>query len=137
MAKPKKKSLNFCIALVFGKTDEPERSGEVDFKRLPMGEISDADNIVARVARLAPSAMNSQPWKLHFEDGKVIVRYFGRGLTKRMLRKTNKIDVGIVSRNIRVALEHEGETVDSITVKSDGKNFEIELHYSIRNRITE
>jgi hypothetical protein len=129
MAKPKAKLDGFCIALAFGNTDAPERSGEADFKRLPLEEISDADNTVAQAARLAPSAINSQPWKLHFEEGKVVVRYFGRGLTKRMLKKTNKIDVGIIARQIQVALEHEGKTVSSITAHSDGKNFEIGLSY--------
>jgi hypothetical protein len=129
MAQPKEKLQDFCIALVFGKANQPERAGAADFKRLPIAKISNADNAIAQAARLAPSAINSQPWQLHFEEGKVTVSYLGRGLTKRMLKKTNKIDVGIIARHIEVALAHEGTPISSIAPKSEGDTLKIELSY--------
>lgn len=60
---PKEKSENHCITLAFGNTDIPMRNGADEFKRLSIDIISPIDNAVARAVRLAPSAMNSQPWK--------------------------------------------------------------------------
>ncbi|MHB9295727.1 hypothetical protein PilKf_01475 [Pillotina sp. SPG140] len=130
MAKPNEPERDYCILLAFGKTDVPIRKAEEEFKRLPMSEISDQDNSVAKAVQLAPSAVNSQPWKLHFESGKVVIRYFGRGLMKLMLRKKlNKIDLGISARHVETALLHEGKTILSITPKTSGKTFEIEIAY--------
>jgi nitroreductase len=130
MQKPKNKKKNFCILLGFGKTNIGQRKGEQDFDRLPVNEISDADNAIAKAARLAPSAVNSQPWKLHFENGKVIIKYFGRGPLKIFLKKLNKIDLGIVTRHVEVALLNEGREIKSITPKGAGKEFEIEIIYT-------
>lgn len=130
MAKPNDKDGDFCIMLAFGKTDVPTRKSAEDFKRLLIGEVSDADNAIAQAARLAPSAMNSQPWKLGFADGKITVRYHGRGVSQLMLRKKlSKIDLGIVTRHIEVALTDEGKTVTTVKPVTDGKNFKIEIAY--------
>jgi hypothetical protein len=131
MAKPNEAERDYCILLAFGKTDVPMRKAEGEFERLLLSEISDQDNPAARAARLAPSAMNSQPWKLHFESGKVVIRYFGRGLMKLILgKKLSKIDLGIVTRHVETALRHEGKTNLSITPKTSGKTFEIEIAYT-------
>jgi hypothetical protein len=131
MAKPNEPEQGYCILLAFGRTGIPLRSGADEFKRLPMSYISDSNNAVAEAARLAPSAMNSQPWKLRFEEGRVVIQYFGRGPMKLMLRKKlNKIDLGIVIRHVEVALLHEGKTIHAITPKSTGKFFGIEVEYA-------
>jgi hypothetical protein len=130
MAKPKANNEKFCILLAFGKTNVPVRKGAEEFKRLPVSEISDADNEIAQAARLAPSAMNSQPWKLHFEDNKIIIRYFGRGMMKAMLKKKmSKIDAGIVTRYTAIALEKAGKQIQSITPHTSGNDFDIEILY--------
>jgi nitroreductase len=129
MQKPKEKSDGFCVLLGFGKTDVEPRKGEQDFNRFPVNEISDADNTIAKAARLAPSAANSQPWKLHFENGKVIIKYVGRGMMRIFLKKMNKIDVGIVTRHVETALLHEGKKILSITPKEAEKDLEIEITY--------
>ncbi|MDR0877210.1 MAG: hypothetical protein LBN21_04095 [Treponema sp.] len=130
MPKPKEKKQNFCIMLGFGKTAVPQRKGEQDFNRLPINEITDVDNQIAKAVRLAPSAVNSQPWKLHFENGKVIINYFGRGIMKTLLKKLNKLDVGIATRHIEVALLNEGKEIKSITPMGKGNDFKIEIVYS-------
>lgn len=126
---PKDKSEKHCITLAFGNTDIPMRNGADDFKRLPVDKISAIDNEVARAVRLAPSAMNSQPCKLEFMDGKVIIKDAGRGIMRAILRKLNKIDVGIATRYAVVALEQEGKKVTGIIPKSNGKLFEVEISY--------
>jgi hypothetical protein len=74
--------------------------------------------------------MNSQPWKLEFEDGKVVIKDFGRGLLRVMLRnKLNKIDIGIAARHAVIALEHEGKKITSILPKVTEKEFEVEISY--------
>lgn len=129
-AKPNEQSGDFCIMLAFGKTDVPPRKDAGDFKRLPIGEISDSDNAVTQAARLAPSAMNSQPWKLDFSDGKIIVRYQGRGVMQLILKKKlSKIDLGIVTRHVEIALTGEGKTIQTITPITDGKDFTVEVTY--------
>lgn len=130
MAKPSESDRAYCIMLAFGKTNVPARRNVEEFKRLPMGEISNADNAIAQAARLAPSAVNSQPWKLDFSDGKVTIRYFGRGVTQLMLKKKlNKIDLGIITRHVKVALENEGRTIQSVAPLVGGKDFAIEVIY--------
>ena len=129
--KPKSDSENFCIAFAFGGTDVPVRKGPEEFKRLPMGEISRSDNSVVMAVRLAPSALNSQPWYLTFEEGKVVIKYLGRGLMRMMLRnKLNKIDLGIAARHAVLALEQEGKKVTGIMPRETGKEFAIEICYS-------
>jgi len=129
MAKLVQKRADYCITLAFGKSAAPFRKTEQDFNRLPLAEISDADNAITRAARLAPSAMNSQPWKIEFGGNLVKVNYFGRGLTKLMLKSMNKVDVGIISRHIAVALQNDGKTVSSVVPKADGKGFRVEISY--------
>ncbi|MDR2854891.1 MAG: hypothetical protein LBV40_01880 [Methanomicrobiales archaeon] len=130
-AKPKVHSENHCIALAFGRTDTPTRKDPAEFKRLPIEKISPIDNMVAKAVRLAPSAMNSQPWRLEFEDGKVMVKDIGRGLMRVVLRnKLNKIDIGIAARHAVIALEEEGKEITSIIPKITGKTFEVEISYT-------
>ena len=130
MAKPSEPDDDFCIMLAFGKTNVPPRREVSEFKRLPIGEISNTDNDLAQAARLAPSAMNSQPWKLDFAEGKVTIRYFGRGITQLVLKnKLSKIDLGIVTWHIVVALLSEGKTIHTITPLTGKKGLAIEVIY--------
>lgn len=128
--KPINNSEDFCIALAFGNTDIPMRKDQNEFKRLTFEKISDVDNNVARAVWLAPSAMNSQPWKLEFEDGKVIVKDYGRGVMRMVLRnKLNKIDIGIATRHAVLALEQEGKKVTDVVPSTKGKEFVVEIIY--------
>jgi hypothetical protein len=120
----------FAIAYAFGGTAVPARSGERDFKRLDITAIGDADNAVARAVRVAPSAMNSQPWRLRFTEGGVQIHYEGRGILKAILkRKMSKIDLGIATAHAELALEHAGTPPTSVTASSDGQTFSAALAY--------
>jgi hypothetical protein len=130
MAKPDGKAeQNGCaILLAFGNTAVPLRSGENEYKRLDIHEISDTDTAVARAVRVAPSAMNSQPWMLNCKADSVVINYKGRGLMKGILKKKmSKIDVGIAAAHAELALIQGGGTVTSIVVKDSGKTFLVEI----------
>lgn len=128
--KPKKDSARFCIALAIGKTDTPARISETEFKRKSLNHTSTEDNAVSRAVRLAPSSLNSQPWKLNFEPGKVILTDAGTGISRLILKnKLNKIDIGIAARHAVLALSHDGKKIISAVPKSDSNKFRIEITY--------
>lgn len=131
MSSPKEKTDKdtYCIMLAFGKTDVPERTSEKDFNRLALFEISNNTSMIAEAARLAPSAVNQQPWQLILHDGGVTMQYKGRGLLKDILREKAKIDLGIAARHIVVAAEHGGKKIKTVTAKEDGKDFSVEIAF--------
>jgi nitroreductase len=129
MAKPRNASPDYRILLGFGKTDFPLRGGENDFKRKKTTDISNEDNAVARAARLAPSAVNFQPWKLTFAAGKVTVRSDVRGIGRMIPGKLHMFDLGIVLKHVELALEHEGKPVASLETVCDGKEFSVECRF--------
>lgn len=129
-AKPNNSRGDFCIALLFGGTNVPFRNGAGEFKRKPISEISTKNNNVAEAVRLAPSSMNSQPWRLSFSDGKVVVEDAGRGITRMILKnKLNKIDVGIAARHAVTSLENDGKTITRVEPVQTEKRFSIEISY--------
>ena len=128
--KPKNELKRFCIALAIGKADTPARTNESEFKRKPLNRISKEDTAVSRAVRLAPSSLNSQPWELKFEPGKIIVEDAGTGISRLILKnKLNEIDIGIAARHAVLALEHNGNAIISAVPKSDGSKFRIEITY--------
>ncbi|MBR0509859.1 MAG: hypothetical protein IJK40_09475 [Clostridia bacterium] len=130
MKLPKVSEADDCIVMAFGFTEVPQRTEESSFKRLPLEKISDTDNAVARAVRLAPSAVNSQPWTLKFEENSLTLTLTGRGLLRLKLeKKLNKIDLGIALRFAVTALEHEGKRIAEIRPNTDGKAFSITVKY--------
>lgn len=129
MPSPKEKTAkeNFCIMLGFGRTDEKERTSEAEFRRLPLSQISNEKNSIAAAARLAPSAINMQPWYLNFSESGLTVESHGRGLLKNLIRNMNKIDLGIVCRHIVLAAENEGRKIKSVIPTDDGKKFFVQI----------
>ncbi|MDR0820901.1 MAG: hypothetical protein LBN40_00340 [Oscillospiraceae bacterium] len=130
MAKPTEPAADYRILLAFGNTSVPIRNGEADFKRRGVSDISNEDNAVAHAARLAPSAVNFQPWKLEFSPGKVTVKYTPKSIGKLLAGKTQKFDIGIITKYVELALEHEGKTVTAVTPVGTGKNFRLEVVYT-------
>jgi hypothetical protein len=129
MPKPETKSSDYQILLAFGKTDVPMRSGVADFSRREVTEIANEKNAVAEAARLAPSAVNFQPWKLEFSQGKVTVKYTPKGILKAFIAKMQKIDLGICLKHTVLALEQEGKTITSIQPTGKGKSFAVVVEY--------
>jgi nitroreductase len=129
MMKPVNPEPDYVILLAFGKTTAPARNGESDFTRRSVSEISDEDNAIARAARLAPSAVNFQPWKLEFTPGKVTLKRTPKGMLKMFVARLQKIDLGIYLKHTVLALEHEGKTVKAVTPSGSGKSFTVAVEY--------
>lgn len=100
----KSKDQKFVILLTVGYPDEDFRSDISQFKRKSLAEISDAPDEKLEPARLAPSAVNSQPWYF-VHDGNVFHLYRTKpGLIKgRSLNDFNRVDVGIVLAHMYAA----------------------------------
>ena len=130
MAKPLNPTPDYRILLGFGKTDVPPRKSESEFKRKPIADVANADNAISRAARIAPSAVNFQPWKLTFADGKVTLAANVRGIGKLLPGKLYMFDLGIVLKHVEVAIEHEGKSVTAFDFSSKGKNFVVEVRYA-------
>jgi nitroreductase len=124
MPKPTKEILNrsrleFVILLAFGKAKERlHRKSVSEFKRKPLGEITDvkgADELL-EPARLAPSAMNRQPWFFKGSASTIHVhRVKSSFLTALILDKTDKISIGIAICQMWIAAKHFGKEVEFIS----------------------
>jgi nitroreductase len=64
-----KSTLPFVIAMSFGTPAEPLHRSLSEFKRKPLSAISEGEDSRLEVARLAPSAMNSQNWFFIADNG--------------------------------------------------------------------
>lgn len=91
----KKKNPEFVILMAFGKSDKMTRN-LVDFKRKGLEKISDSMDERLTPARLAPSAVNSQPWYFkHAGDGFDVYQVNQNIIKRQFFKKWNPIDVGI------------------------------------------
>ena len=103
MASPKIKNDDFVIVISFGKSDKMTRDKD-SFKRKPLCEISDSNDKRLIPARLAPSAINSQPWYFKHSGKDFDVYQVKQNILKRqILKKWNPIDVGIALAHMYVA----------------------------------
>jgi hypothetical protein len=109
MASPKVKSDNFIITISFGRSDDITRDLS-RFKRKSLMKISDMEDERLIPARLAPSAINSQPWYFKHVDGGFDVYQKKQNILKRqVLKNWNPIDVGIALAHMYVANENTFE----------------------------
>lgn len=114
---PKKEGLSYGIMLSFGKSNEEDFRKSTDgLNRKEVDEIwYSADGIandnLAEIVRLAPSAVNSQPWDVE-QDGNTLKVYRVKGktpvLSGVLFKHWNKVDIGIFLCFLDVALESEG-----------------------------
>lgn len=121
-------TLEFVIFMAFGKPKDPEllHRGDVsEFKRKPLSEITDIKgaNELLEVARIAPSATNSQPW--FFTGNEDIIHAYSvkPGFLKRfMVKKYVPIDVGIAMCHLQIAAEHFGKKTEVLFDKTAEAN---------------
>ncbi len=103
--------LEFIIALAFGRPAEGhQRSDMSEFKREPITKITSmqGSDPYLEAARLAPSAMNNQPWYFSRNNG-TIDAFSARSI---MLNKMNHISLGIALCHIWLAAMHDGKDVE-------------------------
>jgi nitroreductase len=129
MATPLEKNPDYRILLGFGQTNMPFRNGENGFKRKKVTDISNEDNRIARAARLAPSAVNLQPWLLTFSDRQVEAKVNVRGIGKVLPGRLWLFDIGIVLKHIELAFIYEGKIVKEIVINGSGKNLSVLASY--------
>ena len=97
--------MKFVILLAFGyPQDTSFRLSAKDFKRKSLTEISDISDYSLEPARLAPSAVNSQPWYF-VTDGDYIHTYQNKRslVAPKMLKNMNRIDMGIALSHMYVS----------------------------------
>ncbi len=108
--------LEFVTMIAIAKTEGPDafRKDISEFKRLPIENIWKGDTLgLAEVARLAPSACNSQPWFVENQDGLLMV-YRHKNMNSFFKMSTllafrfNRIDVGIFLCFLELALQEKG-----------------------------
>lgn len=105
--------LEFVIVLAFGKPIEQlHRENVSEFKRKPLSEICNGTdyNELMKVARLAPSAINSQPWYFNVSDNVIHAYCLKSNMIRAMIyEKVNKIDMGIAICHLWVAAKQCGK----------------------------
>lgn len=97
---PKVKGMQFVIMLAFGyPKGEQVRSDGKGFHRKPLEKIADREDPRLEPARLAPSAVNRQPWYFTHEGDVIHAYCVKNGLGSAM----NPLDVGIALAHLYVA----------------------------------
>jgi nitroreductase len=107
--------LDFVIMLGFGEAAEPLYREEVSqFKRKPLSQISSvlgAEELLEPV-RLAPSAVNRQPWYFYGTPQKLYVaREKLNPVTYPIYNRLNQIDTGIGLCHLVLSAEHLGKSL--------------------------
>ncbi len=109
--------LDYVIMIAFAKVEDPEkfRTDMFKAKRKPVSEIWQGQPIdgVTDIARFAPSACNSQPWRVEREGNVLkVFRYLKPGkiglMTPKIARYMNRIDMGIYLCILELCLRHQG-----------------------------
>ena len=99
----KEKNPEFVILIAFGKSNDLTR--EISkFKRKSLSDISDLPDEKLEPARLAPSAINTQPWYFkHTDEGYDVFKVKHNFVKRKILGKWNDIDVGIALAHMYVS----------------------------------
>ena len=142
--------LKYAIMLAFGKCDEADfRKDLSEFKRKSIDDIWGIDENrsvdslkdglsggkLAEIARLAPSAVNSQPWRVQ-PEGNTLKVYREKGktpvLSNVLFKHWNKVDIGIFLAFLEIALEAEGYTYErTLHPDTDGKKSVLTATYTV------
>lgn len=84
------------IVLAFGHATEPVHRSVQEFKRKPIDTVTNApDDMCIQAVHLAPSGMNTQPWYLEKQTGKILVYKKKLKPPISLLYKHSDIDMGI------------------------------------------
>ena len=107
--------LDFVIMIAIAKVDSPDkfRKNMYKSKRKELSEIWVGDSFldIANIVRFAPSACNTQPWKVDSSEKEIkVYRYRKEGkrgiMPKDMVLYYNQIDIGIFLCFVELCLEH-------------------------------
>lgn len=138
--KPDKKEYNglsFVIMILIKKVDSTEKFRKDMFKskRKSTDEIWQGNQIsgVSDIARFAPSACNSQPWRIKHEGNELeIFRYRRPGrvgiMPGNMVSTLNRIDMGIYICFLELCLKHENYEFSKTLFVDKGSDNEMTLN---------
>jgi hypothetical protein len=121
-ATKKSSKFEFVIALALGNAAEPlHRTDVSEFKRKSILQISNiiGNDQLLEPVRLAPSAINSQPW--FFTGGNEVINSYcvKPNIIKAIVyEKMNKIDMGIALCHITVTAKHLDKQIEFIYDKT-------------------
>jgi nitroreductase len=106
------KKLTPIVVIAFGKPlNNDFRNSVNEFKRkslqdIVIGEIPEQFIPIMDLVRIAPSAVNFQPWRFVFENDSIhVYRVKQHFLMKKLVGDMNKIDVGIALSHLEIALK--------------------------------
>lgn len=96
-------------------------------------EIKTEIKIVSDIARFAPSACNSQPWRIKHEGNELeIFRYRRPGrvgiMPDNMVSTLNRIDMGIYICFLELCLKHENDEFSKTLFVDKGSDDEMTLN---------
>jgi len=120
-------NLKFVILLAFGKpAEELHRKNISEFNRKKVEQISNIDNDLIQIVRLAPSAMNSQPSYYKQKDNEINIYISKSNIIKNILTlgKMNKIDVGISICYKWLVVKHNNKDVKFKINNTELKGYE-------------
>jgi len=111
--------------------NSPESASRKDIDELIINENlpEDVEQII-EAARIAPSAMNSQPWRFYHENGVIHVYIEKKGMFKKLVRKIgdlgklNHIDVGIALKHLEISALHGSKNIRFEDQKREMKGYE-------------
>ena len=115
--------------VAFGKSKGPCTRKQAEANRLALDEICVFKEIprqwvkqLLEAARLAPSSMNSQPWRFVVYDNRIHI--FSKKHSAEQLKKWDEVNFGIMFANLMVAAEEAWLDVDLIRLEDiSQKNF--------------
>lgn len=103
LASLKEKNPKFVILIAFGKSEDLTRDIS-SFKRKKLSQISDFEDEKLTPARLAPSAVNSQPWFFkHTDEGFDVYKIKYNVVKRKILGKWSDVDIGIALSHLYVS----------------------------------
>lgn len=96
--------LKWAATIAFGreKNGQPWRENIGEAKRHTLANISDKADEKLEVARIAPSAMNNQPWYFVHDGEKIRVYCVVQGFMKKWMSGMNRIDMGIAISHLKL-----------------------------------
>ncbi len=145
-AQPKKEivkesELEYVIALAFGNpTENLYRESALEFKRKTIEEIKDTNerDKFIESARLAPSAVNSQPWFFKIDNNKIHAYCVKSNFVKAIIyRRMNQIDIGIGICHLWIAARHFGKDLECIIDREAAANSPAGYYYIVSLLIRE
>lgn len=114
--------LEFVIMMAFGKPEGTLARRSTDAKRLPMQKLCAGPEEPKRVvrelleaARLAPSAMNTQPWRFVVAQGRI--HFFARKQSIELLSHWDELGFGILFAHVMIAADELWLDVDLIRLE--------------------